>query len=413
MDCSPTDVSLTTDREAPRDSVKVQRGARAALACVAVCLLVPLAGALLQDKAALEEFHNRTLHAWPRLSGPQRGGDPVQYLRGARDWLADRVFPIMAATRLQTRAAYYLLHEAPSPRITLGKDGHIFVNGADDKKVFWFFDAGCLTAHDGRHVRALERDLKDWARVAHRRQLQVDVVRVPTSASIHADKLPESVPRAYREGCLQRMAGQSPLLDVQGVGAVSFVYPLREMLAARADPAFFPRGNWHPSGLSLQVARNAYLAKLGLPGPTEETLELGSAPAEALESYGIDQQEPIYALRDPHVTANTALEAELRRQIEELFQWPRFVLHVYENDRPPTEQSVLMLSDSFGDLSSRVFAGGFRRLIQINTNELKKGFGPELIDRLQRHQRFERLILLTREGNERRLSGLLSTERGD
>jgi hypothetical protein len=407
MDCSPTDLPLTTDREAPRDRVRVQRGARAALAGVALCLLVPLAGALLQSDATLEEFHTRRLHAWPQLRG-----DPVQYLRGARDWLNDRAFPIMAASRLQKRAAYYLLHEPPSPRITLGKDGHVFVNGADDQRVFWFFDAGCLAAHDRRHVRALESDLKAWARVARLRQLQVDVVKIPTSASIYADKLPDSVPRAYREGCLKRMAGQSPLLEVQGAGAVSFVYPLREMLAARSDPAFFPRGNWHPSGLSLQVARNAYLAKLGLPEPAEEALELGSAPAEALESYGIDQQEPTYSLRDPHVNANVAREAELRSQIEELFLWPHFVLHVYENDHPPTEQSVLMLSDSFGDLSSRVFAGSFRRLIQINTNELKSGFGPELVDRLQRYERFDRMILLTREGNERRLSGLLSTERG-
>ena len=58
------------------------------------------------------------------------------------------------------------------------------------------------------------------------------------------------------------------------------------------------------------------------------------------------------------------------------------------------------------------FAGAFRRLIQVNTNELRNGFDPELVDRLQRYERFDRLILLTREGNDRRLSGLLSTERG-
>ncbi|MEO8179329.1 MAG: hypothetical protein ABI895_10905, partial [Deltaproteobacteria bacterium] len=406
MVSSPTDSS--SDAVAPepraRAAVRVQPAARLALVLVALCLLVPLVGILAQSESALEDFHTRRLHAWPQPTAFRQ--DPVQYLREVRDWLADRAFPIMASSRLSKRAAYFLLHDAPSPRITLGKEGHVFINGSDDQKIHWFFEAACLNAHLPPQVHRLERNLKEWARLARRRQLRVDVVVIPTSASIYADKLPVSVPAQYREACGRRTSGESPLLDVRGVGAVSFLYPLREMLAARGDPAFFPRGNWHPTGLSLQVVRNTYLARLGLPGPSEETLELGWAPAEALASYGIDQAEPTYFLHDPHVRADPAGAAELRRRIEDEFVGPVFVLHVFDNDRPPTTESVLMLSDSFGDLAAEAFAGGFRRLIQIDTNQLRPGYGQELVDRLQQFEPIQRIILLVREGGARRLAVL-------
>jgi hypothetical protein len=393
----------------PPESVCVQPRARLALVSVALCLLVPLVGILAQSEAALESFHTRRLHVWPESAA--FGRDPVQYLRELRDWLADRAFPIMAASRLENRAAYFLLRDAPSPRITLGEDGHIFVNGSDDQKIHWYFEAGCVNAHQPRQLHELEGNLKQWSRLARRRQLRVDVVVIPTSASIYADKLPDSVPAPYREACRQRTAGESPLLDVQGVGAVSFLYPLREMLAARADPAFFPRGNWHPRGLSLQVVRNTYLSRLGLPAPSEEMLELGSAPAEALEMYGIDQEEPTYFLRNAHVRPDLAGEAELRRRIEDQFLGPLFVMHVYDNDRPPSAESVLMLSDSFGDLSAEAFAGGFRRLIQINTNQLRPGYGQELVDRLQQFEQIQRIILLIREGGAKRLAVLSRSDK--
>src|SRR6185295_15159468 len=146
---------------------------------------------------------------------------------------------------------YFLLHDSPSPNVTLGENGHIFLNGVDARRRNWFFDAACLSAHLPRRIRQLENDLSRWQKVARRRGLRADVVIIPTSATIYGDELPDSVPQSYREACALRSAGNAPLLDARGPSSVGFSYPLREMLAARADPAFYPRGNWHPTGLSL------------------------------------------------------------------------------------------------------------------------------------------------------------------
>src|SRR6185295_17120732 len=146
------------------DAVRIDRAARAALVLVAVCLLLPLVGAFWQSRDALEEFHRRSLRPWPPPSA--LGSDPVQYFQGAKEWLADRVFPIMAANRLQKRAAYFLLHDSPSPNVTLGENGHIFLNGVDARRRNWFFDAACLSAHLPRRIRQLENDLRSWQKVA-------------------------------------------------------------------------------------------------------------------------------------------------------------------------------------------------------------------------------------------------------
>ena len=64
------------------------------------------------------------------------------------------------------------------------------------------------------------------------------------------------------------------------------------------------------------------------------------------------------------------------------------------------------LSLAFGETS-----GGFRRLIQIDTNQLRPGYGQELVDRLQQFEPLQRIILLVREGGARRLAVLSRSDK--
>ena len=58
-----------------------------------------------------------------------------------------------------------------------------------------------------------------------------------------------------------------------------------------------------------------------------------------------------------------------------------------------------MLSDSYGDRASEVFAGAFTSVFQVRLNTLPLSNLRELIDRVQRQQHTDRLILLVQEGN--------------
>jgi hypothetical protein len=185
------------------------------------------------------------------------------------------------------------------------------------------------------------------------------------------------------------------------------VYPLREMLALRADEAFFPRGNWHPTGLSLKVVRDTYLARSGAQPPRAESLERGEAPGELLLEYGIEQHEPVYFMRNPQCSEEAPEEAELHHSLAAMFKGNRLGVRVFTNSDPVLDEAVLMLTDSFGDLASEAFASAFRKLIQINTNYLSGDRVTELIDRVQQRDAIGRLLILVEEGNVSRVARML------
>jgi hypothetical protein len=384
----------------------MSRAARLWMSTLALCLLIPTLGIGLQNRATLEQFHKRRLKEWPAPA--TFASDPVLYFRQAKGWVSDRAFPIVQATRLEKTLLYRALGASPAPRITLGKAGHVFVNGTGNKSLNTIFESTCVRAHQPPGLKSLKKSLAGWAKVGRRRRLHVDTIMVPTAGTLYADALPDSIPARYREACLARNAGNSPMLKLRPPEGVGFVYPLLEMLAAREDEAFFPRGNWHPTGLSVKVARDTYLARQGFAIPAGETLERGEAPAELLFDYGIVEAEPTYVLHNPQVSLLPERDAVLRRSIGDLFEGDEFETHVFTNSRPSVDEAALMLTDSFGNLAASVFAGAFRQVIQINTNDLRARCAVKLLDRLQQFEHVDRLILLVHEGNINRISRLLN-----
>lgn len=373
---------------------------------LAVCLLLPTLGIASQQDAELERFHNHRLTSWPERRSFR--ADPVAYFQRARTWLAERVFPVQAATRLQKGLAYRLLRGTPEARVTLGQDGHVFLNGRSNARLNDLFETACVRAHAPATARALERGLKGWAKTAKKQNIVVDIVIVPTAASIYADKLPIEVPEAYRQACMERTQGRSPLLALQSpdLERLHFLYPLPQMLAHRADAAFFPRANWHPTGLSLQVVRQAYLATLQVPGVVDDTLTLGQTSAEILLPYGIEQSQPTYLMRNANVAVDRELDAQVRAAVAAMYpDGSRFVTHAFSNRKPLIAQSVLMLSDSYGDLGSEVFAGVFQSLIHVNLNSMS-GAPLSLVERVRQQRQVDRLLLFYQEGSAPTLPSL-------
>jgi len=384
------------------NGIHIGLGARAWTCLLALCLLIPSVGIATQDDAALADFHNRSLAAWPPTA--TFSADPVAYFQHSKSWLADRVYPIKQVTELQKSVVYYAFRSAPEASVTLGRDDHIFLNGGSIAEINELFEKPCIRGHRKRSARALEGTMAAWAAVGRGGGYAVDVIVIPTSATIYADKLPHQVPAIYRGACAERMRGNSPLHTVRPADGVTFLYPLREMLVARDDEAFFPRGNWHPTGLSLKVVRDAYLAKLSVKTTIDEVLERGVAPAEIMLPYGIHQAEPTYFVRNRNLTAESKHNAALRDAIANLFGGGRMVTHVFSNTKPVVDQSVLMLSDSFGERAAETFAGAFRNLIQITTNDLQRGQALQVVKRVRHLHPIDRVILLIQEGNTRRIA---------
>jgi hypothetical protein len=375
--------------------------ARLLIAIGCCLLLIPILGIRLQSNASLERFHNRTLNSWPQAH--ELLVDPAHYFVDARNWLADRAYPIVETSILYKKALFFGLHTPPQHRVSLGDDGFIFLNGAGEDSVNGLLDSICINAHSETLSAQLQRSLASLSDFATLHKLAVDVVIVPTSATLYADHLPLSVPPKYLNACRERATGLSPLMHIQPQAGVHFVFPFAAMKAARDDEGFFPKGNWHASGFSLSVVRNSYLASLNVQTPIDEKLQRGNAPSEIMATYGITLNLPIYFLHNDHVTANRERMTQVTKGVSDLFSTPFFVAHCYENTQPVVSENVLMLSDSYGDLASEVFAGAFRSLTQLGINNLPREHLPQLIERIAHLEHIDRLVLLVQEGGSEQI----------
>lgn len=370
--------------------------ARVLTCLVAALLLIPVAGLRLQDEARLVRFHNRTLNAAPAAAQFLR--DPVAFFRQGKSWLADRVYPILQASMLQKKILFHVLNTPPQRRITLGRDGFVFVNGPDESRINGMLSNVCIDSHSDVLAERFRNGLPAIARFARSRGMQVDVVVIPTPMTLYADRLPHSVPQRYRDACLERFRGHMPLLQVTAPPGVNYVFPFQPMKAASGDEAFFPKGHWHAFGMSLKVVRDAYLAALRVDRTVDDRLELGSAPSEIMSTYGIEVNLPVYFLRNPRVRADPARNTIFNAAIRHRYPGGQPRTMAYANTTPLLDESVLMLSDSYGEFSSEVFAGAFRSVVQVTSNDLQQQHVVDVVDRTRAAFKVDRLILLVQEG---------------
>jgi hypothetical protein len=387
--------------------IHVSRSALAVTCLLAAGLLAPTLGIALQSEAALQAFHNRNLSAWPALeSFPS---EPVAYFQSIRGWLSDRVYPIEQADQLQANLLFWL-GSPPEPRVSLGADGHVFLNAGSNHSVGEILTVACISAHEQKIADMLEQTFAKRAKSGEHggSARPVDVIAFPSPPSLYADKLPDSVSPQHRQACLERQSGRSPLLSIHGTAPVMFMYPLPEMLAARDAEGFYPKGNFHPMGLSIKLVRDRYLARRQVSGVVSETLVLGQAPSEVLLMSGVHRDEPAYFIVNPNVRERPRKNAELARWINALFVRNELPARVYTNSKPLLEERVLMISDSYGAAAAPVFAGAFRQLVQVTTNYLRPGEIPRLIRRIDYVEPFDRLIVLFNEGNAHQVPAWLA-----
>jgi hypothetical protein len=376
---------------------------RILLILISFALLIPVAAIPLQNTQSLEQFHNRKLAQWPLGDSFMR--DPAAYFTNSKKWLADRAFPIIQATMFQKNFLLFALDTPPQRRVTMGGDGFIFLNGPEESKLNEIFQIVCIRAHTADVVSNFRNSLTSVASFSQKYGVPVDIVVVPTVETLYGDRLPLSVPNKYRAACGERAVAASPLSQIEAPPGVNYIFPFREMKAAREDAAFFPKGNWHPNGLSMKVVRDAYLAKLSISGEVSETLERTTAPSELLLSYGIYKYLPIYKITNSNLVVDNDTNTSLHSLVSDLFTVPRVITHAYRNSHPVDERTVLMVSDSFGDLAAPVFAGAFRRFLHVTSNDMRQDQVVELISRVAKLAHIDRVVILIQEGGTDRVVG--------
>jgi hypothetical protein len=377
--------------------MKLTFPSRLILVVLAALLTIPVAGIGLQDPNVLIGFHNRTLTAWPRTDAFL--DDPALYFVQARKWLGDRVYPIVEATKLYKKIKLTVLNTPPERRITMGPDDIIFLNAASDANINGMLEMICVYSRKPGTIEAFKKALGLIYNYSVAHELPIDVVVFPTKETLYGNKLPASVPKRLRTACSEN----SPLDGIDISTHPIVVFPISTMREKSSDPAFFPKGNWHPRGLSIQTMRNAYLQRRGVQQSVAETRVLVSGQSELMGSYGIDWHLPEYKIVNNDLIIETDVARQFSESISDLFEVPRRTVQAFSNPKAIIQESILMVSDSYGDPSAPIFAGAFKNFLHVTTNEMKNKEIGELFRRASLFAKIDRVIMLVQEGNTDRV----------
>ncbi len=370
--------------------------ARILIAVFALLLAIPVLTIPSNDEEKLRLFHNRTLERWPPAK--QFVPDPVGAFRQASRWMADRAGPIMKAATLEKELLIFVLGTPPQRRITLGKDGYIFVNGVSDGGVNGLFEAQCQASQSEGTYRALLQSLPKLKEIGQILGVSVHAIAVPMTSTLYADHLPRSVPPNLRSACLEVLTGETRLSKLDQRADLNFIYPFEEMKASRDTEGFFPKANYHPMGMSLKTIRDVYLRRAGIDAKINETLELKSLPSEILNTYGVTVTYPEYEIRNDRITEDGAAATRVAATIAELFYRPP-VTKVYANSGG-SSRTALLLTDSVGIAGAPVFAAGFKRLVWVYRVGMKSAADAgTLLERLRAVEPIDTMILLLQVGS--------------
>ena len=347
-----------------------------------------------QSDDQLEAFHNRVLTQWPRRDSFWHS--PSAYFSTINAWLADRAYPIIAVTYLKNNLLYFGLNTAPMPHITIARDRFIFLNGNDDTSVNDMIEGTCLGLSDPSEMARLQAAVDEIARFAQHHAYAIDIVLVPTIPTLYGDRLPKSIPSADRAACSKLSKGDGSLARIASSRGTHFSYPFSAMYAHRDDKAFFPFGNFHPGGWSVKVARDAVLHDIGVKPPTGETVELTTVPSELLLDHGVVAPFPVYKVSAPGITVDGKLEAAIVAETARFYDNPVDSIHAYRDPSATDPESLLMLSDSFGEGAGLSYAAAFQHVVQIAAPEKDIA---NLVATIAKLTPVDRVVLLFNEGN--------------
>jgi hypothetical protein len=384
--------------------ISISRTARLCIAVIALLLAIPAVTIPSNSEEKLRSFHNRTLEVWPRSKKLVR--DPAGYFRQAGRWMADRAGPIIEAASLEKRLLIFVLGTPPQPRITLGKDGYVFVNGSSDELIDDLFEGECRASQTEATYQALARSLPKLGEIGPQLGVSVHAIAVPMTSILYADHLPRSVPAKLREACLSELTGESRLSTLDRQPELNFIYPFAEMKALRDTEGFFPKANYHPMGMSLKVLRDVYLRRAGIEATIDESLELRSVASEILSTYGMSVAYPEYVIRNDRIATDAAAGQRIKGALIDLFAADKLEVKVYVNTGHAT-RTALLLSDSVGIAAAPVFAAGFRRLVWVYKRGIRSAADAgTLLARVRAIEPVDTMILLLNVGSAADLAPL-------
>ncbi|MBK1724317.1 hypothetical protein [Thiocystis violacea] len=355
---------------------RISNKARGLLLAMALFLGLPALAMLWTDDAKRADWENHPLAPFPPPW--DRAPESAGFFPALDDWIDDHFGLALPLNRLHRRMLFYGFRDSPSPQLSLGRDGFVYLNTHDARHPNAAFTRLCDT---GPVNREYDRFAQAWLGILEHFQdagLRTVLGIAPTKPVVYPDRLPNSVPRAIRAACLGYRQAPPPLrrlVEDAKTRGLRVVYPLDAFVAHRDDDNFYPRESFHFSGQSAQLFAQTLMREVGIdPQPIAIAPRYeGRIKADLQKILGFNRR--IRSTQTDYGAFDTRVAYRQPDFVTTCYQ-RALDFGTYETGAPITERTALILSDSFGAFTAAHLAPAYRRLTWINVSDLRDEEGP-------------------------------------
>lgn len=344
------------------------------LIAVLVCVLAlpALVGRIHSNAGAIRAQENRKMATLPPLLLFRNSAQA--FIRATEAWMNDSIGFRQQANALYRKFQQSSFHKAPQPNITLGLDGHVFLNSPDTSRPFLFFDALCIKQGDASPelFRHLDATMAAAGSLFQRQGAEVVFAIVPSPLTLYADKLPLNLPARYREACAAYPEKDHVLARLQrhgeSTGRYRIFYPYELFASHKNEKYFWPKERFHWEGRSAYLFARHLLQTSKVANTVALHDPAVSAPVEDDLTGFFGYSRPVTAYVYPYAKQPSALLVEpWAKKLSE-----QQILTHFRTSRSLSDKTALMIANSFGGMLAPHLARGFRHFYRVDTNWLQR-----------------------------------------
>lgn len=349
------------------------------LVLLALVLFIPTAFSFFTNHKHRSVWEKRELAQMPVLENVQ---DIASFFSKADLYVNDHIGLALDANKLYRKIIFYAFRESPLKKITYGKNGFVYLNSHSTKYRNSNFESTCIRGTAPKYLPGLTQKLDAIFRHFEQRNYQVSFAIPVTKIAIYPENLPDNTPANILNACAKYSSGNNNLasLDTAYSGKQDFYYPLQELSDLKDNSHFYPKENFHWNGMSAHEFSMGLLEQMGITVDASIYNEKSISTISAdLTDLGFDRQIRawFYPYSGYKVHRSSSSPSIVKQHYRNATDYTEF-----RTANPATEQTALVLSNSFGAFTVPHLAPAFKTLYHVNVNHLAKDEGPAFYDQL-------------------------------
>ncbi len=282
------------------------------------------------------------------------------------------------------QARYYLLNEAASPQLSVGKDGFLFFNSheaAHPRRMSDFLCGQFLRQTGGQTVlQDLAQEVRATMQQAMRQHERTSLVFVPTKPILYPEYLPTWMQQECEKGTpalpalVQQLATQDQLSSTNETKlSEAGFYPLAAMQAQKANQLLYPKPNFHWHGKGAQIVAQTIAEQEWHLKPKRSLTFVPEKVASDMQSFmpgialNIDILTPDYAAAGVNVCLGGSCFPESRGAAK-LGDVSRYRAGSASGAPAANSSKLLIISDSFGQGGAGYFSAYFDEVWHLSIN---------------------------------------------